>query len=403
VVATPVVRASPVAGGLRNLLWGRGISALGDGLWFTIWALYFTRVLHLPGSAVGAGMAVASGAGLLAAVPIGTLADRAGPRGVLVAATAVRGLAMGAYLLVGGTAAFLVVTVAFVALANGATAVRTALVAALVTGHDDRMRVLGTQRVVQHVGYTAGAGLGALVLAADRPAAYVLAIAGNALSFLVLAVLTATVPEPASRPAPSRPGARTALADRPYVTVMAVSAVLSLCWAMLSTGLPIWISRATRLPLFLSGAVVVLSSAGIAALQLPANRLARTTAAAARTGAWSGVALASACVLLAVTSGGAGPAAAAVVIAAGLLHLAGELGYVASNWGLSITLMREDARGAYQGVSESATATVQMFAPAVFTSALGALGAGGWLLVAGVFLAAAAALPALAGHARRTR
>src|SRR3569833_1063414 len=69
--------------GLRRLLWGRGISALGDGLWFTIWALYFTRVLRLPATTVGLAMTLAGGAGLALAVPIGTLADRYGPRGVL--------------------------------------------------------------------------------------------------------------------------------------------------------------------------------------------------------------------------------------------------------------------------------------------------------------------------------
>ncbi|MFL6055360.1 MAG: hypothetical protein ACJ72W_21015 [Actinoallomurus sp.] len=91
------------------------------------------------------------------------------------------------------------------------------------------------------------------------------------------------------------------------------------------------------------------------------------------------------------------------MIAAGLFHLAGELGYVASTWGLSVSLMRGEAKGAYQGVNEAATATVQILAPAVFTSALGAFGAGGWLLVAAVFLAVAARLPLLARHALRTR
>ncbi|MFL6055361.1 MAG: MFS transporter [Actinoallomurus sp.] len=117
-------------------MWGRGISALGDGLWFTIWALYFTRVLHLAPSIVGAGMAVAAGAGLAAAVPLGALADRFSPRAILIIVTAVRGTAMAAYLLVHGSRGFLVVTVVFVALANGGTAVRTALVTALVPGND---------------------------------------------------------------------------------------------------------------------------------------------------------------------------------------------------------------------------------------------------------------------------
>jgi hypothetical protein len=95
--------------------------------------------------------------------------------------------------------------------------------------------------------------------------------------------------------------------------------------------------------------------------------------------------------------------AATLVVTAGLLHLAGELGYVAAGWGLSVTLMREEARGAYQGVSEAATATVQMVGPAIFTAALGTFGAGGWLLVAAVFAGAAAPVPALARWAVRTR
>ncbi|MEV5710068.1 hypothetical protein AB0K82_33545, partial [Actinoallomurus sp. NPDC052274] len=100
---------------------------------------------------------------------------------------------------------------------------------------------------------------------------------------------------------------------------------------------------------------------------------------------------------------GGGLLAAAAVIAAALFHLAVELGYVAAGWGLSVSLMREEAKGAYQGVSEAATATVQIAGPAIFTAALAAFGAGGWLLVAAVFLAAAVPLPPLARHALRTR
>jgi hypothetical protein len=54
-------------------------------------------------------------------------------------------------------------------------------------------------------------------------------------------------------------------------------------------------------------------------------------------------------------------------------------------------------------VSEATTATVQMIGPAIFTAALGTFGAGGWLLVAGLFFAAAAPVPALTRWAERTR
>jgi hypothetical protein len=149
--------------------------------------------------------------------------------------------------------------------------------------------------------------------------------------------------------------------------------------------------------------VVVISSVGIAALQVPVTRFARTPGQSARTSVYAGIALAVACVLLATTSGAAGVIGTAIVVVAALLHVCGELGYVAATWGLSVNLMREDARGAYQGASEAATATVQMFAPAVFTVALGSFGAGGWLLIAVVFLLVVIPVPALTRWAVRTR
>ncbi|WIX98731.1 MFS transporter [Amycolatopsis mongoliensis] len=388
--------------GLRSLLWGRGVSALGDGLWFTIWALYFTRILGLPPVTVGAGMAVASAAGMVAAVPLGAFADRAGARAVLIVVTLVRAAAMAGYLAVRGTWSFLAVTVLFTALATGGTAIRTALVTGLVADPARRMRVLAQQRVAQHVGYAAGAGLGALVLTVDAPWAYTLAIAGNAVSFLVLAAATLLVPAPAAVPS-RRSGARVVLGDRPYLCVAGVTAVLSLCWAMLSAGLPLWLSGSTRLPLGLGGIVVVLSSVGIAVFQVPFARFGRTATRAARTAVVSGVALATSCLLLATTSGGAGAGAVTVVVLAAVLHVGGELSYVAANWGLSVRLMREEAKGAYQGASEAATATVQMVGPGVFTLAIGGLGALGWVLVAAVFLVAVAPVPRLTRWALRTR
>ncbi|WP_306744908.1 MFS transporter [Saccharothrix yanglingensis] len=385
---------------LRRLMWARGVSAAGDGLWFTTWALYFTRVEGLSPVLVGVAMTAAGAGGLASAVPLGALADRFDARHVLAATTVVRGLAMASYPFATDTWAFVLVTVVFVAPANGGAAARTALVAGLVPDGDRRVAALARQRVAQHVGYAVGAGAGALVLTVDDPSAYRAAILLNALTFAVPTAVALAAPKPAR---PGRPGARerSPLRDGPYLAVTAATAVLSLCWAMLSTGLPLWTARS--LPLWLSGVVVVIGSVGIAALQVPATRLATTTSRAARTAAASGAVLAAACVLLATTDLVPRTAGVAVVVLAGLLHLAGELGYVAAGWQLSLSLMREEARGAYQGVTEAATATAQMVGPAFFTLGLTALGAGGWLLAAAVFLTAGAAVPPLARRAAATR
>src|SRR5690349_4670451 len=169
--------------GLRRLLWGRGVSAVGDGLWFTTWALYLTRVLGHSPATVGLGMAVAGAVGLAATAPIGALADRLDARRLLVALTTVRAAAMCGYLLAAPLPVFLLVTVVFVALANGGSAVRTALVAGLVADPAARVRALAGQRVAQHAGYAVGAAAGALVLTLDSPAGYRLAITANVVTF----------------------------------------------------------------------------------------------------------------------------------------------------------------------------------------------------------------------------
>ncbi len=387
---------------MRLLLWGRGVSALGDGLWFTLWAIYFTRVVGLSATAVGIGMAIAAGVGLASVIPLGALADRYNARTILLVITVAQAFAMASYLLVDAFAGFLLATIVFVGLTNGGQAVRTALVAGLVTDNAARVTALARLRVAQHVGYAAGAGAGALVLTADRLPVYQGAVVVNAVTFGVLAVLTAFVPAGRTE-RPARRAARRALRDRPYVAVVSTTAVLAMCWAMLSTGLPLWIAGSTSLPLGLSGIVVIISSVGIAALQIPASRFARTPEQAARTAVWSGLALAASCVLVSITGPLAGAVGVTVIVAAAALHLTGELGYVSAGWGLSVNLMAEDARGAYQAVSQTATATVQMFAPAVFTLALDGLGAAGWLLIGTIFALVATPVPALTRWALRTR
>jgi MFS family permease len=387
---------------MTGLLWGRAISALGDGMWFTLWAIYLTRVVGLPATTVGVGMAVAAGVGLVATIPLGAMADRRDPRAVLVGLAVVEAGAMASYLLVSNFWTFLAATTLFVGLTNGGNAVRAALVTGLVRDAAGRLTALARLRVAQHVGYALGAGVGALVLMADRVEVYSAAITGNAVTFVVLAVLTAFVPTPQPQPL-RRHRTRQALLDRPYLAVMGATSVLSLCWGMLSTGLPLWLAGSTELPLALGGVVVIISSVGIAALQIPAGRFARTARQSARTTVVAGVALAASCVLVAATDGLTGAVGVTVLVAAAALHLAGELGYVSANWGLSVALMDERARGVYQGIRQSTTATVQMFAPAAFTIALSALGAAGWLVIAAVFVCAAAPVPALTAWALRAR
>ena len=161
--------------------------------------------------------------------------------------------------------------------------------------------------------------------------------------------------------------------------------VLALCWAMMSSGLPLWVALHTDAPRSISAVIVVLNSLAIALLQVRVSRAMVAPAVAARGALLSGTLLAASCVLFALTAGGAGPGVIAVLVLAGAVHTAGELVFVAASWGLSVPLMPDGAHGEYQGVFATGEATALMFAPALMTTLVAGWGQPGWLVLAAVF------------------
>ena len=73
--------------------------------------------------------------------------------------------------------------------------------------------------------------------------------------------------------------------------------VLALCWAVLSSGLPLWVTLHTHAPRSISAVVVLISSAGIAAFQVRVSRGITAPRAAATGTLLSGCTLAASCVL----------------------------------------------------------------------------------------------------------
>ena len=76
--------------------------------------------------------------------------------------------------------------------------------------------------------------------------------------------------------------------DRPYLTLAGLVGVLALCWAMLSSGLPLWVALHTDAPRSISAVIVVLNSLAIALLQVRVSRGMVTPGAAARGALLSG-------------------------------------------------------------------------------------------------------------------
>jgi MFS family permease len=379
------------------------MTGLGDGLWFTVWAIYLTHVKGIPAEEMGLGMGAGSVLGLAAVVPFGVLADRFGPKGVLVLLCGLRAAAAVAFLWVDGFWPLLLAATLAAGAQSSAGGVRITLVYKLIHA-DTRLRVLARSRVVQHIAYALGGLAGGTVLGLGTPALFAAALLFTGGAYLVASGLTALVPHVEAVPRERRHGATRALRDGPFLAIMLATAPLTLCWAMLSTGLPLWVYQATVAPAWTSAFAVVVSSLAIAMLQVRFTDRAARTVNAVRAARWSGLALALACVLFAAGAWPRDGVLAFAVLALGVVAMfVGELYFVSSRWGLSLRLMAADAEGQYQGVVATTESAVSAVGPAIITALLAGAGGGGWYILGAVILIPVIPVTHFTHRALRTR
>lgn len=373
------------AGPLAEVQIASLVLSVGSGAWFTCWAIFFTRSVGLSATEFGAGVSVAGLLALVLGSPLGYLADRVGTREVLVCLGLVQGLATFCYLLVSGFWLFLAVSVVAISAQRIAPGIRVAVISGLTTG-PERLRSISANRVIQNVGLTVGSALGALVLGLDSRAAYVALVLlyGTAnLASAGLMLRVAHVPSMADR---AETHGMRVLRDRPFLLITLLSGVLALNWGVLDTGLPLWISTRTHAPLWTVGVIVAANAVAIVCFQNRASRGADQVASAARLAAYSGTALAVACLLFALTYHRGGLFVIALLLLATAVHTFGELLFSASGWGLSVGLTPGEAHGEYQSTFATGSATALTFAPVLMTTLVIGWGVPGWLTLAALFL-----------------
>jgi MFS family permease len=395
---------------LRRLSWIVLVNTVGDGLFMTVSALYFTRVAGLGVSQVGAGLTVAGLCGVAASVPAGRAADRWGSRRVLIALNVAEAAGMACYVLVHSFAVFLLVVCAETAVDRGAAAARNALYADALP-QETRVRGRAYLRAVTNVGIGAGAACAAFALQADTRGAYLAVIAANAVTFAAVAALLPSIPVRAGGTGPAGPDAdtpvgarprRNPLTDLPYLAVTALNALLSLQFAVLTVGIPLWVVRDTHAPRAVVSASMLLNTVLVVAFQVRATRATRDLRSAARALRLSGLLLGGSCLVIAASHGLPGAAAAVVLLAAVVLETAGEVLSQAGGWLLGYDLADPRATGAYQGVFNAGASAGLMAGPVVLTATAIGHGPAGWAVPAALFvLAGAVTVPAVRWAAGR--
>lgn len=336
----------------RSLAVQSTLYAVGTGVFVSGNAVYFTRVVGLSPAQVGLGISIGGAVSMLAAVPAGRLADRAGLRGSWTAAAVAEALLYLAYPWVHSLLGF-VVLLALLSLAQALGAGGRGGYTLAVVPRGQRVRILAFVRSALNIGFTLGALLAGLALATGSldviraiPLLTAAVLLVNGLLISRLPAAGRRTAEEAQRP---EPGSR-ALRNRRFVLLSGLNGLMAVDQVLLSVVFPLWLVSRTDAPHAVLAWLYGTNTVLVVLLQVRASRGAETVAGATRSARVAGLAALGACAVMMTTAWTPGAATIVLLWAGYVLVTCAELFHSAAGWGFLSELSDPERRGEYQGV-----------------------------------------------------
>ncbi|MEV4749913.1 MFS transporter [Streptosporangium sp. NPDC049248] len=407
-----IIDIIPPAGAARVLVTSGFVGSIGTGMFLTGSALYYTRVIHLSPLQVGLGLSLAGLIGMFTSVLLGRLADRTGPRVILVGLHIFRIFAYIGMALVANFWQFLIAVVLVTSADRSGPPANQALVGRIFE-KTERLRTMAYLRAFRNVGLGLGALLAGLAVESDASWAYRLLVFGNAISFIPMAFLVARLkrferPVPAAQDPvdePSEPAAARArpLREIPFLSVSLANGFLMLHDSILFVALPLWIVGYTEAPPFMVAVVLIINTMFTAFGQVWWTRMAESLSDATRALTTCGTVLALASAAIGVAHYGNALTASVLIVVGVLLLTAGENLHAAAAWQISYDLSPAGQQTQYLAVFNLGTNVHDTAGPMVITALGVSAGPPGWLGLAAIFLLASTAERYSVGWTSRTR
>ena len=399
-MAPSAVTAQPGSRGfLPWLLTAALVDWVGTGMFLAVSTVFFVRVVGLSVPEVGLGLTIAALAAITVILPIGRLADKYGPRGVLIGVELVQGAATAGYLVVHSWWGFLAVSVFVAITQQAAPPLIQALVGELAGTAPRRARILAVHRTVINVGISVGSLLAGVLLGSGLHQAFQLLLTADVVAFIVAAVLLCRLPGRRGTCTRIAPTPWKALRDTRLLALTAYDALMCLWQPMLNVAFPLWLVTRTHAPVSLVGLLYAVASVCAIALQYPFSVLTGTPRRALRGYGCAALCLASASLGFAAAPAHSAGVTVAIFTAAIVILTIGEITQVGSAWTLSFAIAPPDNRSTYLAAFSVGRSLSRAIGPLLMTGVVLALGRSGWIALAAVFAAAALA-PAIVG--RRT-
>jgi MFS transporter len=393
--------ALPESGPRRTYLVATLINIIGFGLIVTAMTLFGTKVLHLSTARTGVALTIAGLVGLLAAIPMGALADRRGPREMLRLSQLVLAAAAFSYLFIHSFLGFLIVVSVDVSATNSSLAADGALLRRV--GGEDAVTFRAKAQTVINLGISLGVIGTGIAVQINSPAAYRALFLVHGLTCLADVAALSRLPRFEALPGAHEGSPLGALRDRPFVAYAVLSGLMFMQYFVPIFLLPLWIVYHTHAPRWSVALITLINTVLVVLFQVRVAKRVQTVRQGGAALRRAGVIFLFSCSVLGLATGI--PAwAALLVLAAGIaLHTYGELWHASGSFALDFGLAPAHAQGQYQGLIGVGNGAGQAAAPVVLVGLFLSLGRLGFVLLGACFAVIGQFGPAVARWGERTR
>ena len=388
-----VQRALPPTPLARKLSLQSVLFAVGEGVFLTGSAVFFTQIVGLSAGQVGIGLTVAGLVSFALAVPLGKLADRVGPKRMWALGAFAGAALYAVWPLIHGFAAYLVMMVVLELVGTAGWSGRGAYTID-VFPREERVRSQAFMRAALNIGFTFGALIGGVALAFNNddivravPILTAVILAANA--FYVLRLPDARHDRPTGKAAAEAKDVRRgALRNRGFVALFACDGVLSTNQVLLNVLIPLWLVQETDAPRVLLAWLFGTNTLLAVLLQVRAARGVDSVASSLRAARISAGFFVASCAIVLVTHDTVGWVTIALVWIGHVTVTGAELFQSAGHWGLISELSDPERLGEYQGAAHLGGTLGQVWAPAAYTFLAIEWGSFGWLVIGGIVVVA---------------
>lgn len=380
-IRAKAIPADPI---LRIFALATLINTFGNGLFMTVEVIYFTTVVGLSPAKVALALSIAGGVSLLFSIPAGHFADRRGPRDVAVLAYTAEGLVMAGFFFVHSYLPFLVLSVVLGIVGTIGQTMRMAMISKLGTG-DARVTIRAYQRSVTNFGIAMGTVFAGIALAINTKAGYQTMMLLDAATFIVASLVFRRLPFVEPTVEKGEPLSFMALKDRRFLGVTALNGIMSLHFVLQNVAIPLWVVKETSAPRWWVSVIMLVNTIGVILFQVRVSRGSGDIKVGAKQVQRAGFAVAVACVLYALSAGVNTLIACALLIAAMMVHVYGELVGSSGSWSIGFGMADEKHQGQYQGVYSLSWGVGGTIGPSFVTAMAITLGQRGWVYLAIMF------------------